>query len=148
MKLLFLDIDGVMTSDSLNEEIGDGRRIYPFSTSCVVALNEILKLNRVRIVLTSSWRTVFNPEMQRQIFKENGVSQPPSDETVELGFENRSAEIKEYLSGRNVDGFVILDDMEIEGFEGHFLKIDPKFGLMSSHVQQVGNMLKKAVETQ
>ena len=143
MKLLFLDIDGVMTSDALNLEKGSDGKIYPFSSSCVAALNEILRSNKVKIILTSSWRTVFDIEKQCQVFKENGVVQFPSGETADLGFENRGDEIKAYLQNRNVDSFIILDDMEINGFGEHFLKIDPSFGLTAKHAHEANRILAK-----
>ena len=51
MKLLFLDIDGVMTADegTINNE-----KLYSLSSSCVEVLNEILSSNNVKIILTSS----------------------------------------------------------------------------------------------
>jgi len=138
MKLIFLDIDGVMTSSSLIMEKG---KIYPFSESSVIALNNILYSNNVRIILTSSWRTVFNVEKQCQIFEENGICQMPMGATIDLGFENRSLEIKDYLASHDVENFVILDDMEIENFENHFLRINPENGLTMKNVKEINEIL-------
>lgn len=139
MKLLFLDIDGVMTSDNgkLNKSF-----LYPFSDSCVQVLNEILRLNKVRVILTSSWRTVFDAEKQNQIFKENGVIQTPADQTKDIGYKHRSLEIKEYLQSRKVESFVILDDMDIAGFADNFVKIDPKTGLTEGYIERINQILK------
>ncbi len=141
MRVIFLDIDGVMTSNALIEENGMGEKLYPFSKSSVIALNEILAANKAKIILTSSWRTVFSVEKQCQVFEENGVQQFPRGETIDLGFENRSQEIRDYLNKHTVDGFVILDDMEIEGFDEHFLRIDPDNGLTMNHVKMVNRIL-------
>ena len=94
MKFLFLDIDGVMTTDegTINNE-----KLYPFSSSCVEVLYNILSSNNVKIILTSSWRTVFDVEKQCRIFNENGVKQLPMGQTKDLGYKYRNLEIKNYL---------------------------------------------------
>ncbi len=139
MKLIFLDIDGVMTSDTgkLNKVTH-----YPFSISCVSVLNEILKTNDVKIILTSSWRTVFNAETQDLIFKENGVIQTPAGQTKNIGYNHRNLEIKDYLQKRNVESFVILDDMLIEGFDENFVHINPKYGLTETYIEKINQILK------
>ena len=138
MKLLFLDIDGVMTADegTINNE-----KLYSFSSSCVEVLNKILSTNNVRIILTSSWRTVFDVEKQCRIFKENGVVQLPMGQTKDLGYKHRNLEIKSYLENRKVESFVILDDMQIEGFDDHFVLIDPRKGLSEEYVERVNEIL-------
>ena len=138
MKLLFLDIDGVLTS---NETISRKEFLYTFSASCVWALNRILRDNKVKIILTSSWRTVFDAEKQNQIFRENGIIQLPGGQTNDFGYENRSLEIQDYLSKRKVENYVILDDMKINGFEGHFVLINPSTGLTENDVEKVNRIL-------
>jgi hypothetical protein len=75
MKLLFLDIDGVMTND---EPVINPNHLYSFSPSCVDILNQILRTHDLKIILTSSWRTVFDAEKLNQIFTQNGVIQTPA----------------------------------------------------------------------
>ena len=138
MKLLFLDIDGVLTSD---ETISRKEFLYTFSASCVWALNRILRDNKVKIILTSSWRTVFDAEKQNQIFRENGIIQLPGGQTNDFGYENRSLEIQDYLSKRKVENYVILDDMKINGFKGHFVLVNPSTGLTENDVEKVNRIL-------
>ena len=66
MKLLFLDIDGVMTND---DRVINDRHVYSFSKSCVEVLNQILRTHEVKIILTSSWRTVYDPETIHNPFR-------------------------------------------------------------------------------
>ena len=138
MKLLFLDIDGVLTS---NETISRKELLYTFSASCVWALNRILRDNKVKIILTSSWRTVFDAEKQNQIFRENGIIQLPGGQTNDFGYENRSLEIQDYLSKRKVENYVILDDMKINGFDEHFVLVNPSTGLTENDVEKVNRIL-------
>ena len=142
MKLLFLDIDGVMTTD---EGTIDNEKLYSFSSSCVGILNEILSSNNVKIILTSSWRTVFDVEKQCRIFKENGVKQLPMGQTKDLGYKYRNLEIKSYLENRKVESFVILDDMQIEGFDENFVLVDPRKGLSEEYVERINEILNKNI---
>jgi hypothetical protein len=141
MKLLFLDIDGVMTSNELIQQRNKSTMLYPFAREAVEALNDVLRTHALKIVLTSSWRTVFDVEKQCQIFKENGVIQVPFGATVDLGFENRSLEIERWLQNKKVAGFVILDDLPIDKFRENFLKIDPAEGLTRLHIPQINKIL-------
>lgn len=138
MKLLFLDIDGVLTSDATKSR---KELLYTFSESCVGALNRILTENNVQIILTSSWRTVFDVEKQNQIFRENGIIQLPGGQTNDFGYENRSLEIQDYLSKRKVENYVILDDMKINGFDEHFVLVNPSTGLTENDVEKVNRIL-------
>ena len=138
MKFLFLDIDGVMTTD---EGTINNQKLYSFSSSCVEVLNKILSTNNVRIILTSSWRTVFDVEKQCRIFKENGVVQLPMGQTKDLGYKHRNLEIKSYIENRKVESFVILDDMYLEGFDDNFVLIDLRKGLSEENVEKINEIL-------
>lgn len=57
MKILFLDIDGVLNSyqfyeNKSNQELVDN----PFDTACVRHLKTIIDATDAKIVLTSTWR--------------------------------------------------------------------------------------------
>lgn len=139
MKLLFLDIDGVLTSDSTPT---NKNFLYPFTPSCVECLNMILTNHNVKIILTSSWRNVFDAEKQNQIFKENGVIQMPYGQTKNLGYDNRDKEIQTYLKSKKVSQFIVLDDMNIEGFDSHFIRTNPSTGLTKTDVEKVNALFK------
>ncbi len=139
MNLLFLDIDGVLTSDDLPI---NNNLLYPFSPTCVKCLNTILQKHKLKIILTSSWRNVFDTEKQNQIFKENGVVQMPYGQTKDLGYENRLQEIKTYLKNRKIENFVILDDMDIKGLNSNFVLINPRTGLTEKDLEKVDEILK------
>ena len=138
MKLLFLDIDGVMTND---DRVINDRQVYSFSKSCVEALNQILRTHDVKIILTSSWRTVYDPETINRIFTENGVIQTPAGQTPDYSTLRRGLEIKKYLEKRTPTHFVILDDMEITGFPKNYVRIDPATGLTSEHIPMINKIL-------
>jgi hypothetical protein len=109
-------------------------------------LNEILKLNKAKIVLTSSWRKVFNFEKQCEIFKENGVIQVPYNQTDDLGYENRSDEIRNYLiKNKNISDFLILDDMEIHEFDEIFIRVDYNTGLTIKYLDKAHHILNREI---
>ena len=138
MKLLFLDIDGVMTND---DRVINDRHVYSFSKSCVEVLNQILRTHEVKIILTSSWRTVYDAEMINQMFTENGVIQTPTGQTPSISTLRRGLEIKKYLEKRTPTHFVILDDMEITGFPKNYVRIDPATGLTTEHIPIINEIL-------
>jgi len=141
MKLIFLDIDGVMTSNADRKSSHNEGKTYPFSSACVEVLNRILDSTQARIILTSSWRTVFSAEKQDRIFNENGVKQTPKGQTPDLGYDQRSLEIETYLKHRTVENFVILDDMKLEGFDHNFVHINPSDGLTEQYVTRINEIL-------
>jgi hypothetical protein len=116
MKLIFLDIDGVLvTSNSLipsNQYFG-----HTFDKTCVQNLVEILNATGAKVVISSSWREGRTLAQLQSIFKSNGIE----DCVIGLtpSFDNgtiRGTEIKAYLDGCNgIDCFVIIDDEEKTG---------------------------------
>ena len=138
MKLLFLDIDGVMTND---DRVINDRHVYSFSKSCVEVLNQILRTHDLKIILTSSWRTVYDAEMINQMFTENGVIQTPAGQTPSISTLRRGLEIKKYLEKRTPTHFVILDDMEITGFPKNYVRINPATGLTTEHIPMINKIL-------
>ncbi|MDF1698357.1 MAG: HAD domain-containing protein [Saprospiraceae bacterium] len=141
MKILFLDIDGVMTSSSTQPIHIQGAKLYPFSKESVQALNSILQTQKVKIVLTSSWRNVFDVEKQCQIFEENGIIQMPYGQTTNLKYEKRDIEISNYLKNKNIESILILDDMYISGFEAYLLQTNASTGLLMSDVPRAIGLL-------
>ena len=138
MKLLFLDIDRVMTND---DTIINPSQLISFSPSCVDVLNQILRTHDLKIILTSSWRTVFDAEKQNQIFIENGIIQTPAGQTPSISNLKRGLEIKKYLEKRKPTHFLILDDMEITGFPNNFLHINPATGLTNEYIPMINKIL-------
>ena len=138
MKLLFLDIDGVMTND---DRVINDRHVYSFSKSCVEVLNHILRTHEVKIILTSSWRTVYDPETIHHMFTENGDIQTPAGQTPSISTLRRGLEIKKYLEKRNPTHFVIFDDMKSTGFHKNYIRIDPATGLTTEHIPIINEIL-------
>lgn len=124
MNVLFLDIDGVLNGYATKDRIG---RIPGISSEKVALLAEIVNLLDCEIVLSSSWKAYWSKDLLydgvdnwlgcspkrygRYInFKlaEHGLM--VFDKTIDVNWSDRALEIKHYLSTRDVDDYIILDD--------------------------------------
>lgn len=131
MKTIFLDIDGVLVLDEAGEPHPE--HAHPFDKKCVAALNDILNETNAIIVLSSTWKKVWDLKRLDFIFKFNGVVKSPLDITADLG--NREREITDYVQRKNVTDFVILDDMELVIFPKQFVKCNMSEGLKQDGVK-------------
>jgi hydroxymethylpyrimidine pyrophosphatase-like HAD family hydrolase len=107
MRIIFLDIDGVMLS---YKERGEGKR-HGFTKECVEALN-LLNDSDTGIVVTSSWRLENTIDKIRELFEFQEVKIPVVGLTPDLGWgSERGSEIKKYLLDKgNIDSYVVIDD--------------------------------------
>lgn len=95
MKIIFLDLDGVICTTSC---YGRGKNnkwgTYMFDTKCVALLNFIIQETGAEIVLSSDWRNNNTLSEMREIFAHNGVIKGP------IGF---TPSLKTY-NGMNLEG--------------------------------------------
>jgi len=119
MKVIFLDIDGVLNSRSSAKALGG----YPHKLSQMskfdkVALGLIRKLVKqtgAKVVISSTWRSTFTTEEFSKAFKV-----PVIGKTVNSAHGHRGEEIAEYLSANpEVTDYVIIDD-DIDMLEEQF----------------------------
>lgn len=121
MKVIFLDIDGVLNSGNyikrLDGQFDDPQ--YQMDPVAVARLNTITRLTGASIVVSSTWRLAFkhsaDPVGQCQrCMSAYKIEAPVIGITGELPG-GRKEEIREWLSEHSdVDAFVILDDDTIE----------------------------------
>lgn len=71
MKILFLDIDGVLNSYRNNKK--NYGRPRPFDPEGICALNKILKETGAKIVISSSWRYMYNMESMAELLMLEGL---------------------------------------------------------------------------
>lgn len=152
MKVIFLDIDGVLNNEEhivkihgllgeeqyldLLREIGE----LPFDYRSCKLLQEFIKETNVEIILSSTWR--LNPEAPNIIKRYAGIE--IKDITPRLhGI--RGEEIQQYLdSHKEITNYVILDDDSdmLESQKEHFVKVNNKVGLTIKEIIQCENILK------
>lgn len=132
MKIIFLDIDGV-----LNTHKSIGRFGFDFIDHILVALvARIIEETQAKIVLSSTWRidekdrtTVSNALI------EYGLE--IHDLTPVMYQEQRRVEIRAWLDQNHVERFAILDDDPGAEIEGSFFKTDENLGLTVKIAEEV-----------
>ncbi len=122
MKVIFLDVDGVLNSDeyfdktrSLNiqgiEEDIDIEKIKLLKK----AINE----TGARVVLSSSWRYTRNGQQLKELLSNYQIY---ADSTPFIQ-NKRGLEIKQWLSeNQNIEDFVILDDEIFDSYDDELIK--------------------------
>jgi len=160
MKLVFLDVDGVLNSfDSWHAKRADG-----FSFHCAAALDPTLvaRLNTLlsrapadtRVILSSTWRKRLTPEEMKAILVEvcpgfcgNLVDRTPVLwRDVDGNRLYRGDEIQVWLDehGHEATGMVILDDDSDMAHLGDWLiKTECEDGLQDRHVEAALALLER-----
>ena len=172
MKVIFLDIDGVLNSDaSLMVD-------YRVEGDLILNLKYLVDKTDAKIILSSSWRLYFKPlrKLMDKLDKVNlhisGMTQDSVsldwikeqgyehslkyvDDVVQYdGFEttrvkvshDRGAEILKWLSEHDVESFVILDDEGIDiksYFSKEFVKTNFHKGLTKEDVEKAISILNE-----
>lgn len=119
MKVIFLDIDGVLNNYSTKIDLR-------WEPSLVEILNRIIKETGAKVVLSSTWRRI---ESNRNIIK-NDMKIDFIDVTPKR-WKERGHEIQEWLDKNPVvERFIILDDdADMVHLMSHLLQTDGEFGL-------------------
>ncbi len=147
MKIIFLDIDGVINPWRTPEKDSSGR----FGREAMENFIRILDAAPdASIVITSTWRRHHSLSELKSIFGEAGI-QPGRilDVTPDLRYTegmirhdvDRSDEIQAWLDQHpGVEVFAILDDVhqeQMEGFEEHFFQTEFEEGLTHKHATRI-----------
>ncbi len=153
MKLIFLDIDGVLNRDSTRIAAPSGCMFV--EDELVERLRRIYCRTHARIVLSSSWRMGWyelasgrmdTPNaMDYQALSEKLLSSgiPINGHTEILPDRSRAGEIARYVAREpDVEAFVILDDMAIRGLETHQVRTNPELGLTEDDVEKAIEILR------
>lgn len=131
MKVIFLDIDGVLNSEKYYTEHLDDMMENPVDRECVKRLKAIVQATDARIVLSSSWRTGWSkdPEQldelcQKLVETLAEYKLEIYDKTCVLSNGKRGREIRLWLKNapEKVQNFVILDDNDFHWKKYRLLK--------------------------
>ena len=150
MKIIFLDIDGVLNNDKTVTRTPDG--YVGISDNLCKRLEKIIKTTKAKVVLTSSWKT--NSSFQDLAYMRKRLNRHlalPIGQTHEKRAGLRGTGIKDYLETHPCDEFVILDDyifnFEEEGLWDHFILTDPMVGLTNENVEDAIRILNGDLST-
>lgn len=149
LKILFLDIDGVLNSDDFYNNQRENKKeweevTYPlteFDPKCIERLNRIVEETNAKIVISSDWR--FTEGLENILFMA-GLKKPIFD-TTPYYFGKRDKEIEIWLNNHDVIKYVIVDDNDFFTKEQHehFIKISYLNGLTEEKAQEIINYFNK-----
>ena len=176
MKVIFLDIDGVLnTSDTYNESFYKSYRTPNYKIEIdefrLVYLKEIIDKTNAKIVLSSSFRRFFEKEKGvivprtlkgkkvYDLFYKYGIS---IYDITPMNYNKREDQVKEWLSTRdNIESFIIIDDEPSMFFDYYdkliqtskvrrsqiLMNMDDCTGLCEKHIRLAVDMLNAKVKT-
>lgn len=138
MKVLFLDIDGVINSHEwceLNPFClgweGWKRQIDPALLSL---LNQIVEATGASVVLSSTWRFSWTAESITELFRECGGTFPVDDVTPPT-IRGRADAIYAWLDGKEVEWLALDDNPELTELGARWIEIPD--GLTEEHVENL-----------
>lgn len=150
MKVIFLDIDGVLNSKPYRESPEVNYYDNFISADNMCFLERIVKETECKIVLCSEWRAYWNRgKLQfdnagayiNRVFE--GYELKIYDKTPEL--DSRDEEITAYLQENPAENFVIIDDYDFDWSDnnvGHVVKTCDEYGLNEETAEEVIRILQ------
>ena len=151
MKILFLDIDGVMVLEP-HKSSGQGVHGHdPFFKGSIEALNNIITSTKCEIVISSGWRRFFDLEQIQEIFLWNGIHKVPIGFTQDYDGKSelpaqreiemlRCLEVMSWLRAHDANGrfsWCVVDDMDLSFGLDKFVRCpNNKLGLSYEEVQE------------
>lgn len=153
MKIIFLDIDGVLNYRSFFDK--DCNKLilikdHEFLSSLIDykkidLVNQIIEQTGAKIVLSTTWRDSMALNAMRHVFKKIGLKGFILSSTPTCG-SCRSDEIQQWLDefDKEVESFVILDDEDDMGsLKNRLVQTSYETGLTENHIKKVIEILNK-----
>ena len=164
-KIIFLDIDGVLNTESwyvqMTNETPKDKFGYAYDPQAVANLRKIVEETGADIVISSSWKCMGLSQMEDMWKDRNlpgkiiGVTpNSVSDEllidadidSMEL-FHIRGEEIKEWLKkhGKHTSRYAIIDDMDnmLPEQQSYFVHTNPEVGITEDDAEKAIAILNK-----
>ena len=153
MKVIFLDIDGVLNSKRYSNE-RDWRTQGNIDETRLPLLRRIVEETGAVIVLTTTWRKYWSPDpalwdprwqQSGEAFARHGLE--IFDRTPAYEGNNRDCEVRDWLAAHKdeVESFVILDDMHLGwgDLADRLVQTSARIGrgLMENHVEKAIQLL-------
>ena len=163
MKIIFLDVDGVLNSDrymasqKFNEEIRGYKDMWEvinkvphthLDPAAIKLLNTLVEQSGAEVVLSSTWRLRFTLDEMNEMLASRGAKftivnkTPPARRFRSY----RGEEVRDYLKSleEQPESFVILDDIDqFPLLKDNFVRTTERDGLTETHVQKALDILNK-----
>lgn len=140
MKILFLDVDGVLNSYKTGG-------MYALKRNCLRRLQKIVEETGCEIVLSSTWRKdEYALRRLKRVLAYRGIKIKDTTPIFQKGF--RGLEIQAWLvSNPSPDGYkfaIVDDDSDMLDHQlPHFFQTDPEYGLTDTITYRIINHLGK-----
>lgn len=150
MNVLFLDIDGVLNSAEwfsalakANEETGAAFDNGVLDPKAVKVLNTVLARTGAKVVVSSTWRKLYDFEDLKELLAKQGVDTSSFiGKTGNSMDGHRGREIAAWLEANDVDNFVAIDDStDLENLGERHFKTEWPIGLLPEHEDKLVAML-------
>lgn len=147
MKIIFLDVDGVLNTPKLIRRFG-----FNFIDDILVALvARIVRETGAEIVLSSTWRIEEKDKsLVAQALSRHGLEIHDctpvlrrNGDWTEDNWVRRHEEIGAWISENRVERFAIIDDMDDARIEGSFFQTDEDVGLTVEIAERVIEHLER-----
>lgn len=144
MKIVFLDIDGVLNSEPWLRKDGNGKN-FPFGhldPTAISLLGDIVGTTESQIVISSSWRKLFRWQDLAKLLEERGFKYPESiiGQTIRMSQRGwqRGYEIDDWVRANHPHKYIILDDDSdmLDFQKSHFIHTSFKTGLTAEHAHE------------
>lgn len=143
MKILFLDIDGVLNSAQTFE---DKHRHDAIDTTMVERINKVVEQTECKIVISSTWRILWTLGELSHILRLHGLRDVVIGETPDLG--RRDVEILAWLEEHpEVQQFAVVDDDAHDLTKVSHRLVQTSFytGILDEHTDKLIELLSKPV---
>ena len=157
MKVIFLDIDGVIatpTSVRLNYLLGRGPDTQWYDAVALGYVGRLVRETDAQVVLSSNWRAdLGSPDPFMEAIMDNLFAQladagaPVSDTTPVCLGHDRSVEVGAWLDAHPCEAYVIFDDLACfeerpEVAPGHLVLIEESDGIRWQHYRAAREILE------
>jgi hypothetical protein len=168
MKVIFLDMDGVLNNRQFLVSLGNPRSyehdwlIDSCDNEAVKRLNSIVEATGAKVVISSSWRLMRGKDSMQNILNASGfkgevIGCTPTRYDLQDAKkeEKRGTYIKKWISDQKtykpnelfeLEAFAILDDLDPSNFEGleeYHVHTSYESGLLDNHIEQAIEILKR-----
>jgi hypothetical protein len=154
MRIIFLDIDGVLNSQSYHHKCGgykgSSRSAEFLDPDAIDRLNYITNATHAKIVLSSSWRYGYtnNLEGLQEMFQRNKIEADVIGMTPIIAGP-RGAEIQSWLDTNKdaslIESFIIFDDSDdMIHLSPRLIRTSLAYGLTSEHIRPAITLLLTA----
>lgn len=145
MKVIFLDVDGVLNNDFTTTRTKQGAEFV--DDYLIERLKRLIDATGATVIMSSSWRYGRTCKAHHDDFVElleklesHGVH--VEDYTPTMNTAHKSVEIKQYLQDHpEIEKFVVLDDDEIELYPEQHVETLNRYGLTDENVDDAIKIL-------